>query len=166
MLWFPREGEPIYAVRKSYTRAMTESPLKNIVRFRRYSELPELLPSPGEVLGVELDVVPVAVHRQISKVFPDARFVDASMALRRARAVKTDFELDEIRRAAAMLDKAFLDIPHQLTEGASRVRVECTDRVCDAHGGTPGFLSHPAFQHGNALRCGLFRGQRLVSPQF
>ena len=117
VLWFPREGEPVYAVRKSYERAMTESPLENIVQFRRYSELPGLLPSPGDVLGVELDVVPVAVHRQISKVFPDAQFVDASMALRRARAVKTDFEIEQIRRAAAMLDKAFLDIPHQLTEG-------------------------------------------------
>ena len=117
VLWFPKDGEPVFAVRKSLSRAKTESPLRNIVPFRRYSELSSLIASPGRVLGLELDVLPVATHRQIVKAFPDATEVDQSMAIRRARAVKTDWELAHIRRAAAMLDTAFLDIPGQLREG-------------------------------------------------
>jgi Xaa-Pro dipeptidase len=117
VLWFPREGDPIFAVRKSPERARDESPLGNIVSFRKYSELPALFPTPGEATGIELDVVPVATHERIVRAFPKTRFVDASMAIRRARAVKTDFELERIRRAAAMLDAAFLDIPSQLEEG-------------------------------------------------
>ena len=117
VLWFPREGEPVFAVRKSHQRALTESALENIVRFRRYGELASLIPDVGEVLGLELDIVPVALYRQITKVFPDCEVVDSSMALRRARAVKTDFEIEHIRRAAAMLDEAFVDIPNQLREG-------------------------------------------------
>ena len=117
VLWFPRDGEPVFAVRRSLTRATTESPLKNIVPFRRYSELPSLIPNPGKVLGLELDVLPVSLHQQIVRTFEGATFVDQSMAIRRARAVKTPFEQDHIRKAAAMLDAAFLDIPGQLREG-------------------------------------------------
>ena len=116
VLWFPLEGEPVFAVRKSVSRAKTESPLTNIVGFRKYSELAGLFPS-AEVVGLEFDVVPVAVHRQISKAFPDLEFVDASLSLRRARSVKTEFEIDHIRQAARMVDAAFLDIPGQLREG-------------------------------------------------
>src|SRR5215471_5161220 len=69
VLWFPREGEPVLAVRKSYERAKTESPLKNIVPFRSYSELPSLMSNPGKTLGFELDVVPVTTYEQVVKQF-------------------------------------------------------------------------------------------------
>src|SRR5262252_8673932 len=63
VLWFPREGEPILAVRKSLERAKTESPLRNIVPLRSYSELPRLIPNPGETIGFELDVLPYATYQ-------------------------------------------------------------------------------------------------------
>jgi Xaa-Pro aminopeptidase len=117
VLWFPRQGEPILAVRKSFERAKTESALKNIAPLKTYSELPGLFPNPGETLGFELDVVPVATYQQVSKYFPNSKVIDGSGALRTARSVKTPYEAECIRRAAQMLDKAFLDIPGQLREG-------------------------------------------------
>ena len=123
VLWFPREGEPIYAVRKSYERARVESPLKNIVPFKSYSELPALFPNPGESLGFELDVVPVATYQQISRHFKDSKLLDASMVLRNARGVKTPYEIDCIRAAARQLDRAFLDIPSQLREGLTEIEL-------------------------------------------
>lgn len=117
VLWFPREGEPLFAVRKSYERALTESALKNIVPFKRYRELTSIIPEPGEVIGIELDIVPFKLHEQIRSIFPNCRIVDSSVPLRKARSVKTDFEVENIRRAAAMLDEAFIDIPTQLREG-------------------------------------------------
>ena len=117
LLWFPREGEPLLAVRKSYERAKTESAIKNIVPLKTYSELPNLIPNPGQIVGFELDVVPVSTYQQISKHFQKSRIVDGSMAVRNARAVKTAFEIDCIRQAALQLDKMFLDIPSQLREG-------------------------------------------------
>src|SRR5262245_59855423 len=65
VLWFPREGEPVLAVRKSYERAKAESPLNNIVPLRSYSELPSHLTNPGKTLGFELDVVPVSTYEQV-----------------------------------------------------------------------------------------------------
>src|SRR5262245_31251382 len=62
VLWFPREGEPILAVRKSYERAKMESAVRNIAPLRSYSELPSLFANAGKTLGLELDVVPVSTY--------------------------------------------------------------------------------------------------------
>jgi Xaa-Pro dipeptidase len=138
VLWFPREGEPIFAVRKSFERAKTESALKNIVPMKSYSELPALIPNPGSTLGFELDVVPVAMYQQVSKQFPNSKLVDGVRPFREARAVKTPYEVDCIRRAAAMLDKAFLDIPSQLHEGLAEfelsARIEYVMRMAEHQG--------------------------------
>jgi Xaa-Pro aminopeptidase len=117
VLWFPREGEPLLAVRKSYERAKMESALKQVVPLKTYSELPGLIPNPGETVGFESDVVPQATFQQVTKYFPKARVVDGSMPVRYARAVKTSYEIECIRRAAQQLDAMFLDIPKQLHEG-------------------------------------------------
>jgi len=117
VLWFPREGEPLLAVRKSYERAKTESAVKNLVPLKTYSELPALIPNPGQTLGFELDVLPVATYQQVSKYFSKSKIVDGSTAVKSARSVKTPYEIECIRRAAQQLDTMFLDIPSQLREG-------------------------------------------------
>lgn len=117
VLWFPREGEPLLAVRKSYERAKIESALKDIVPLKTYADLRELIPSPGETVAFEMDVVPVATFQQVSKHFDKCKIVDASGTMRNARAVKTVYEIECIRRAAHQLDEVFLDIPLQLREG-------------------------------------------------
>jgi Xaa-Pro aminopeptidase len=122
-LWFPLTGEPILAVRKSLARARDESPIENIVGFRRYSELASIIPVAGGEVGLELDVLPVTLFRQIEKAFPETKLVDGSMAIRRARSVKTAFELEHIRAAARMLDAAFLDIPEHLHEGMQELEL-------------------------------------------
>ena len=123
VLWFPREGEPLLAVRKSYERAKIESAAKNIVPLKTYSELPALIPNPGETVGFELDVLPVATYQQVSKYFSKSKIVDGSSAVRSARAVKSAYEIECIRRAAKQLDTMFLDIPSQLREGLPEVEL-------------------------------------------
>jgi Xaa-Pro dipeptidase len=123
VLWFPREGEPIFAVRKSYERAKMESPLRRIVPLKSYSELPGLFPEPGRTLGFELDVVPVSTHEQVVRHFRNSTVADASMTLRKARGAKTPYEVDCIRQAARQLDRAFLDIPGQLREGLEEIEL-------------------------------------------
>lgn len=140
VLWFPREGEPLLAVRKSYERAKTESALKNVVPLKTYSELRELIPNPGKTVGFELDVVPFATYQQVSKHFSNSKIVDGSMAVRNARAVKTPYEIECIRRAARQLDEMFLDIPSQLHEGLAEFelasRIEYVLRMAGHQGFT------------------------------
>jgi len=94
-----------------------ESALENIVPLKTYADLRGLIPNPGQTVGFELDVVPVATFQQVSKHFENCKIIDASATLRTARAVKTAYEIDCIRQAAHQLDKVFLDIPLQLREG-------------------------------------------------
>src|SRR5215471_46242 len=111
VLWFPREGEPLLAVRKSFERAKVESAVKRLVPLKAYSELPELIPNPGETVGFELDVLPVAVYQQVSKYFSKSKIIDSSMVVRNARSIKSPYEIECIRRAAQQLDGMFLDVP-------------------------------------------------------
>src|SRR6516165_1228311 len=69
VLWFPREGEPLLAVRKSFERAKIESAVRNIVPLKSYSELPGLIPRPAETVGFETDILPVATYQQVTKNF-------------------------------------------------------------------------------------------------
>jgi len=119
VLWFPRDGEPMLAVRKSLERARTESPIQNIVPLKSYSDLPRLLPNPGATIGLELDVLPVSTYQQLAKHFPSSTLMDGSMAIRLARAVKTSYEIECIRHAARQLDVMFADVATQLREGMS-----------------------------------------------
>lgn len=138
VLWFPREGEPVFAVRKSFERAKAESALTNIVSFRSYSELPSLVPNPGKTLGFEFDVVPVSTYEQVAKHLKNSTLVDASLAIRKARGVKTPYEVECIRQAARQLDAAFLDIPSQLREGMAEIdlgaRIEYVMRTAGHQG--------------------------------
>ena len=140
VLWFPREGEPLLAVRKSFERAKIESAVKNIVPLKTYSELPALIPNPGDTVGFELDVLPVVTYQQVSKHFSKSKIVDGSMPVRYARAVKTAYEIECIRRAAKQLDIMFLDIPKQLHEGLAEfelaARIEYVLRMAGHQGFT------------------------------
>jgi Xaa-Pro aminopeptidase len=140
VLWFPREGEPLVAVRKSLERAKTESAVRNLVPLKAYSDLPALIPNPGETLGFELDVLPFAVYQQVSKYFPKAKIVDGSMAVRNARSVKSRYEIECIRRAAQQLDHMFSDVRVQLHEGLAEyelaARIEYVLRMAGHQGFT------------------------------
>src|SRR5437870_2158045 len=85
VLWFPREGEPLLAVRKSFERAKIESAVRNVVPLKTYSDLPGLIPNPGETVGMELDILPLSTYQQISKHFSKSKIIDGSMAVRLAR---------------------------------------------------------------------------------
>src|SRR5262249_8937414 len=138
VLWFPREGEPLLAVRKSFERAKVESAVRNLVPLKAYSDLPVLIPHPGQTVGFELDVLPVATYQQVSKHFPKAKIVDGSMPVRNARSVKSPYELECIRRAAQQLDTMFSDIPERLHEGLAEyelaARIEYLLRMAGHHG--------------------------------
>lgn len=138
VLWFPREGEPVFMVRKSFERARMESRIRHVVKLRRFAEIANYVPSPGRTLGFELDVLPVGMYQQLLKVFPGATIVDGSQPIKQARSVKTAWEIQQIRQAASMLDQAFADIPTQLRPGLAEyelaARIEYVMRMAGHQG--------------------------------
>ncbi len=110
-LYVPASGDPLYLVRKDLERARAESPLTSIEPMRSPRDLPPAvaaagLPTPSR-LGMELDVVPVALFRRWEAAFPGVAIEDASPLLRGQRSVKSAYELEILREAAVRMDRVF-----------------------------------------------------------
>jgi len=120
-LYVPASGPATLFMRRVVERARAESPLAQVVALRsmrglgdavreRYGALPERL-------GLELDVLPVALFRRLESQFPGAWTEDISGTVRRRRAVKSPHEVGLIRAAAGITDEVCERIPQLLHEG-------------------------------------------------
>ncbi len=120
-LYVPTEGEPVYLVRRDAGRARLESSLAEIVPFFSMREVPGLLaeyslPEPKRI-GMEFDVLPVSFYERYRKVFPDARFQDATPLIRRVRMKKSPYELEIMRAAARQVDAVYRHAGETIREG-------------------------------------------------
>ncbi len=156
MVVVPPAGDPLVLVRRDPERAARETPLpveplgsvKEVAdRVRR--RLGEL-PSP---LGLELDVLPVGQVERLHGLFAGVSFGDASPAIQRTRAVKSPWELAQIRRAAEAVAEAVTTVPRYLAPGVTELelaaRLECELRL-RGHGGVTrmrGFNQEMFFGH-------------------
>jgi Xaa-Pro dipeptidase len=109
VLYVPASGEPVYMVRKEYTRARMECGLKEIVPFKSPRNIPEILsdfslPLPKKA-GMELDVLPVALFGRFRNVLPGCEIVDVSNLVRTVRSVKSSYEIEIMKDAALQVEK-------------------------------------------------------------
>ncbi len=127
LLYIPAEGEPVLMVRKDYERAEKESLLPNIAPFSRLQEIADILRQFGiqqpATLGMELDVLPAGQYFSFSRIFEKSSIVDISSSIRLVRSVKSGYEIDLIRRAAAFSDEMASLVPFILKEGMPEVEL-------------------------------------------
>lgn len=126
-LYIPACGDPVLMVRRSLRRAQEESSLKNIVPIKHPREIPEILSAFGYVnqtrVGLELDVLPVNIFTTYQKIFPGVEFSDISPAVKEIRAVKSSYEIELLRDALRVIDKAFAAVPAFLQAGMSEIEL-------------------------------------------
>ena len=124
-LFVPAEGSPILLVRKSFERAVQDSPLEHVVALKSLSGLKKSIEreysGPLKRLGMELDVLPVNNYMLYSKLFPNAAINDVSPLIRETRMVKSEHELQMIRQAARMSDAVLSAVGEILKEGMSEI---------------------------------------------
>jgi Xaa-Pro aminopeptidase len=60
----------------------------------------------NSLLGFEEDLLPVTRYKQISSALPGVKFVDASHLLRQLRMIKNEEEINRLRKAASITEKA------------------------------------------------------------
>jgi len=120
-LYVPAAAEATLFVRKLAARARLETPLAGIVELASSRDLPGLVAQRyGAVphrVGLELDVLPVLDYRRLEKLFPEAAFEDVGGDIVRQRAVKSAWEVERIRAAAAIAVEVCELIPGLLREG-------------------------------------------------
>ena len=107
-LYIPREKEPVLYVRKSYERALEESRFEKIVKINSFRDIAEDIGYEFQTVHIEKEVVPVAHLERFNKYFNAKKFKSLDMAVAKSRAVKTDFEL-ELMKKAGEIHRKFMD---------------------------------------------------------
>ena len=136
MLVVPPTGNAVYGVRRVFERARKESALDTIVPFETFRQLPDLVRGAAgrtpRRMGLELDVLPVAVRDRIAAAFEGVAWVDVSPAIRAIRAVKSPYELERLRASgklsALMVEAAVAALREGQTELELAGRIEAAAR--------------------------------------
>lgn len=156
VLWLPLEGEPVLLIRKGLERARMESPLDHIVPFRSFRELPRLCgeaSSPlSPVLAVDQQGMSWEQGRLLAERLRGHEFVPGDMAVSRAKAVKSEWELAKIRISCERLYTGQRELAARIRPGMSESRIsrELWDIFLDAGHAGP----YPTGMTGSALLLG------------
>jgi Xaa-Pro dipeptidase len=122
-LFIPSHGESIFFVRRSVERAQEESyftveALPSIKQLQdklniRYPELFEVQPT----FATEFDVLPVAGYHKLVSSLPDVKWLDGSQLVREQRMIKSDCEVESIRKAAHIVNEVLELVPSYVKVG-------------------------------------------------
>lgn len=104
-LLIPAEGESVYFVRKSVSRARQEY-AGRVEPFESMADLAGVIPKDRPVVALEFDVTPMSYFNRLQKAMPDAVWKDGTSIIRGLRMVKSAAEIAIIREAARVLDQA------------------------------------------------------------
>jgi len=135
VLWLPLEGEPVLMIRKGIERARLESPLGTIVPYRSYGDLAGLCLQAGSpltpVAAAEMAALPWSLAGLFTSRVKDVRFVPGDMALAKAQAVKSPWELAKMRLCGERHNRAMTELlPGRIKPGMSER--EISHRVWEA----------------------------------
>jgi len=120
-LYVPAKGQPLYLVRKDFSRARMESGLREVIPFSSVKDIPNLLaefgyPEPRRI-GMELDVLPVNILERFRKTYSSAEFVDATPLIRKVRMIKSAYEIHLLKDAADQVDSVYRRACDVIREG-------------------------------------------------
>ena len=158
-LYIPAKGQPLYLVRRDAARARMESGLQEVIPFSSMSEMPAILarygyPEPGTI-GMEFDVLPVALFERYRKVFPRAVISDATTIIRRLRMKKSSYEIHLMQDAAVQVDKVYRAAAGLLREGMTDLQLAAElERIARLEG------------HQGLIRMRVFNGEMLFGHTF
>ncbi len=148
-LFVPVEGKPVPLVRKSFERAVEDSPLEQVLPVKSLSDLKNVVESavsfPLARLGMELDILPVNNYRIYESLFRNASIEDVSPLAKQVRMIKSAYELDFMRQAARLNDLMFSRVPEWVREGMREVELAGLIEAFYRRNGHQGFVRVRSF---------------------
>ncbi len=129
-LFVPDEGTVVFYVKRSVERAQREAAceVRPLGSFRDFGkclaeEHPQVFQGGGVRLATAFDVLPTQLYIRFQKLIPQAEWVDSSRLIREMRMIKSEEEIDRIRYAAAVTNRAFHRGLSVLREGMSELEL-------------------------------------------
>ncbi len=126
MVVIPSDGEPLLFIEKSKERAKMETPL-TITPVKNDKEVHEILANKGilkGIAGLELDVLPVSVFERLKRVIGFNRYADVSPLIKELRAIKSLYELEQIKKSGRMIEKVFAKARDIVREGMTEIEID------------------------------------------
>ncbi len=124
MLIIPRDEEATYWVRRSFERALDESPFKNIKPMNSFRDASGSLKKLPKTVYLETEVVPLALYERFRKYFPFENVKPCDTQIAEVRAVKSPYELALMERSGQIHRKVLEeDVPGLLKEGMSELEL-------------------------------------------
>jgi Xaa-Pro aminopeptidase len=133
-LYLPAEGKPIYFVQRPSDWSDEQT-----ISIRKPEDIPFLLkekniPLP-ENLFLEEDQIPHSEFIRLKKAFNPAHTGNASAVLRKARMIKTPWEIEQFRISAAKHAEAYREIPDVFRKGMRDIEFQIEiERIMRRHG--------------------------------
>ncbi len=165
LLWVPTTGEPLLAVRKSLSRARSESAVAEVRPFPASRELPGLLGPASRRIGLTFDALPIQQLHFFKKVLPDREFVDISALNRELRSIKSAWELEKIQQSADQLCSVFAQIPEFARPGMRELDLSAEFEYRARKLGCEGYVRMRAFNQ-ELFRGIAVSGSRAAEPGF
>jgi len=141
----PARGKPRLLVRRVLERARDDSPLQDVLPMTSLRDLPghlrDLCGDPPWRLGLELDVLPVRQYRHYREILGEkVEAADVSATLLEIRAVKSEWEIERIRRASRVIARVFAEIPELLEGDRSTYELQSLFELRARNLGHPGVI--------------------------
>jgi Xaa-Pro dipeptidase len=169
VLYIPREGEPVYLVRKDHGRARMESGLREVVPIVSLRDVPGVLSGYGypmpERIGMELDVLPVNFFERFRTLYAGARFSDATPLIRKVRMIKTHYEIHLIQDAARQTDLVYRRAKEVIREGMTDLDLAAELEHAARADGHQGFVRMRGF-NGEIFYAQIFSGTDTAVPSY
>lgn len=148
-LYIPATGSPVLLLFPGMERVRRETEFPRIVDITKVDDLPDLLIRLGyplpEVVGLEADVLPAALHAKLVKLFSAKSTVDVSGLIRRTRMVKSPWEISQIQAACRMGMEIFNFVPQVLREQMSELELTAEIERFSRKLGHPGYMRTRGF---------------------
>lgn len=119
-IYLPLEGPVIYFVKRPVTLVGD-----NTVMIRKPEEIAATIGlNTPESIGMELDLASWSAVSRLKSLFPEARLCNGSTVMRLARAVKSPFEIEKIRRSGIDHVRVYSHIPSLFRPGMTDLELQ------------------------------------------
>jgi Xaa-Pro aminopeptidase len=124
LLLIQREKKSVLWVRRSYDRAVIESEFTDIRRMKSFRDISGVCDPLPDTLYLDTSNATLEWYGMLRKYMPFTNVSSVDNVILNTRAVKSEYELDFMRRAGALTDKLYIEeLPKLLHDGINEVEL-------------------------------------------